>query len=113
LAAAVLQWAETINPKNLTPDFNEFVGNVLKIGAKIAGGYSFGFDRDFLGGNIVYTKKALYCANDALAILQQNLKGSPFITKKQYYYFHEKLFILRNDIGIYIQELREQFYNGI
>lgn len=113
LAAAVLQWAETINPKNLTVDFNEFVGNVLKIGAKIAGGYSFGFDRDFLGGNIVYTKKGLYCANDALAILQQNLKGSSFISKKQYFYFHEKLFTLRNDIGIYIQELREQFYNGI
>ncbi|NIT56402.1 MAG: hypothetical protein GWN00_09270, partial [Aliifodinibius sp.] len=107
LAATVLQWAETINPKNITPDFNEFIGNVLKIGAKIAGGYSFGFDRNFLGGNIAYTKKALYCSNDALMILQRDLKGSSFITQKKYYYFHEQIFTLRNDIGIYIQELRE------
>ncbi len=113
LAATVLQWAETINPKNITPDFNEFIGNVLKIGAKIAGGYSFGFDRNFLGGNIAYTKKALYCSNDALMILQRDLKGSSYITQKKYYYFHEQLFTLRNDIGIYIQELREEFHNGI
>lgn len=113
LSAAVLQWAETINPRLLTSEYNEFVGNVLKIGAKVAGGYSFGFERDFLGGNIAYTKKALYCANDALIILQQSLKGTPFLSKKQYYYFHERLFTLRNSIGIYIQELREQFYNSI
>lgn len=113
LAASILQWAETINPKYITINVNEFIGNTLKIGAKIAGGYSFGFDRDFLGGNIVYTKKALHCANDALTILQRDLKGNSFITKKQYFYFHEQLFTLRNDIGIYIQELREQFYNGI
>lgn len=113
LAASILQWAETINPKHISINVNEFIGNVLKIGAKIAGGYSFGFDRDFLGGNIAYTKKALHCANNALTILQRDLKGNSFITKKQYFYFHEQLFTLRNDIGIYIQELREQFYNGI
>ncbi|WP_441000859.1 hypothetical protein [Fodinibius sp. SL11] len=113
LAAAVLQWAETINPQHITSDFNEFIGDTLKIGAKIAGGYSFGFDHEFLGGNIAYTKKALFCANDALNILQGHLKGNSYITKKKYYYFHEQLFTLRNDIGIYIQELREQFYNGI
>lgn len=113
LAATILQWAETINPKSLTSDCNEFIGNVLKIGAKIAGGYSFGFERDFLGGNIAYTKKALYCANDALNILQRDLKGTRFLTRKQYYYFHEQLFTLRNNIGIYIQELRDRFYNSI
>lgn len=113
LAAAVLQWAETVNPKTLNPEHNEFIGNVLKIGAKIAGGYSFGFDRDFLGGNIAYTKKALYCANDALTILQQDFKGNSVLPKKKYYFFHEQLFTLRNDIGIYVQELRERFYNSL
>lgn len=109
LAAIVLQWAETVNPKYLTK-YNDFVGNVLKIGAKVAGGYSFGFEPDFLGGNIAYTKKALHCANDALTILQRDLKNARFLSKKQYYYFHEQLFELRNNIGIYIQELREQFF---
>lgn len=113
LAAAILQWAETLHPSSLAPEYNEFIGNVLKIGAKIAGGYSFGFERDFLGGNIAYTKKALYNANDALSILQLKLKGTQFLSRKQYYYFHEKLFTLRNDIGIYIQELRDRFYNSI
>ena len=113
LAANILQWAETINPKKLTREYNDFIGSVLKIGAKIVGGYSFGFDRDFIGGNIAYTKKALYSANDALMILHRDLKGSPFLSKKQYSYFHEQLFTLRNDIGIYIQELREQFYKGL
>jgi hypothetical protein len=108
LAAIILQWAETINPKYLTR-YNDFVGNVLKIGAKIAGGYSFGFEPDFIGGNIAYTKKALNYGNEALTILQRDLKDARFLSKKQYYYFHEHLFELRNNIGIYIQELRDQF----
>lgn len=109
LAAIILQWAETINPKYLSR-YNDFIGNVLKIGAKIAGGYSFGFEPDFLGGNIAYTKKALHCANDALTILHRDLKNARFLNKNQYYYFHEQLFELRNGIGIYVQELREQFF---
>lgn len=113
LAAAILQWAETINPKHLSPEYNEFVGNVLKIGAKIAGGYSFGFEREFLGGNIAYTKKSLFCANDALNVLQRDLKKSRFMPKKKYLFFHEHLFALRNSIGIYVQELRERFYNAL
>lgn len=112
-AAIILQWAETINPKKLTAEYNDFVGNALKIGAKIAGGYSFGFEREFVGGNIACTKKALYCANDALTTLQRDVKGTRFLSKKQYYYFHEQLFELRNNIGIYIQELRERFYNNL
>lgn len=112
LAAIILQWAETINPKYLAGHGNDFVGNVLKIGAKIAGGYSFGFEQEFLGGNIAYTKKALYCANDALTLLQRDLKKARIVSGKQYAAFHEQLFELRNDIGIYIQELREQFYNN-
>lgn len=112
LAAVILKWAETTHPKFFTPQYNSFIGNVLKIGAKIAGGYSFGFEREFLGGNIAYTKKALYCANDALTILQRDLKPASLMTPNQYFYFHQQLFELRNNIGIYIQELREQFYNS-
>lgn len=113
IAALILQWAETISPQNLSSNFNNFVGKVLKIGAKIAGGYSFGFEIEFLGGNIAYSKKALYCANDALTILQQELKNTSYLNKKQYYYYHEQLFELRNNIGIYIQELRERFYYNL
>lgn len=113
LAAIILQWAETLNPEHINEDCNNFIGHILKLGAKIAGGYSFGFDREFLGGNIAYTKKALHYANDGLTILQKNLKDAPFLSKKQYYFFHQQLFELRNNIGIYIQELREEFNNGL
>lgn len=112
LAAIILHWAEMINPKLFSPESNEFIGNVLKIGAKIAGGYSFGFEHEFIGGNIAYTKRALYCANDSLVILQRDLKGNAILTSSQYFYFHEQLFELRNNLGIYIQELRERFYRG-
>lgn len=112
LAAYILQWSEGIHPKYLSPRYNDFVSNVLKIGAKIAGGYSFGFEQEFLGGNIAYTKKALFCANEALEILQENLKEAPFVSSEHYMELHRCLFELRNEIGIYIQELREQFRMG-
>lgn len=113
LAVIILQWIEYSNPKFLNEHCTDFVGKVLQTGAKIAGGYGFGFEREFLGGNIAYTKKALYCANDGLTILQRDLKGTSLISSKQYLLFHERLFALRNDIGIYIQELRDRFYTGL
>src|SRR5699024_9380792 len=99
-------------PQKLSKACNEFIGNILKIGAKIVGGYSFGFEQEFLGGNIVYTKKALFCANDALTLLQREIKRTGLLGNKNYYYFHEQLFELRNDIGISIQDLRTEFYRA-
>ncbi len=111
-AVDVLKWAETVQERHHNKTYHEFVSEVLKIGAKIAGGYSFGFERDFLGGNIAYNKKALYCANNALKLLLRQRKY-PYFEKNTYQGFHNRLFELRNDIGIYIQELRDQFNYGI
>lgn len=113
LAVYILQWAESIHPKYLSPHYNDFVSNILKIGAKVTGGYSFGFEQEFLGGNIAYTKKALYCANEALHLLQDELKDAPFLSQEHYARIHGRLFELRNDIGVYVQDLREQFYFGL
>lgn len=113
LAANILQWAEGIHPRYLNQSYNDFVASVLKISAKLAGGYSFGFEQDFLGGNIAYTKKALSCANEALFLLQDALKKAPYMTEKHYLQLHERLFELRNDLGIYVQELRERFNMGL
>lgn len=110
-AVDVLKWAEMI-PSNLqTKQVHEFITHVLKISAKLAGGYSFGFEQDVMGGNIAYTKKALYSANEALAYLQK-MKKEPFIVPSIYTKLHSGLFEIRNDIGIYIQELRDRFYKG-
>lgn len=113
LGAMILKWAQTLNPNNLNGEGNHFIDCILKIGVKISGGYSFGFDRAFLGANIAYTKKALYYANDGLTLLQIHLKETSLLTSKQYAFFHRQLFELRNEIGIYIQSLREEFNLGL
>jgi hypothetical protein len=112
LSVGVLERAESIHPKLRTEAFSDFVSNTLKIGAKLAGAYSFGFELDYLGANIACTKKALYAANEALFTLEDHLKETPIFPVSQYPRLHEEVFILRNDIGIYVQELREQFNLG-
>jgi hypothetical protein len=113
LGAYVLQWAEDVPAKKRNNEYNEFVSQVLKISAKIASGYSFGFEQYLLGGNIAYTKKALYCANQSLVLLQNNLKQPVFFKRAEYTFMHGRLFDLRNSIGIYVQELRERFNLGL
>jgi len=110
LAVDVLKWAESVPQKSQNKAFQEFVGETLKIGAKLAGGYSFGFEADYLGANIAYTKKALKCCNLSLALLQSQ-KSEEYFSKDQYGNFHERIFEIRNDIGVYVQELRDRFYN--
>ncbi len=110
-AVDVLKWAENIPPHLQTKQVHEFIINVLKISAKLAGGYSFGFEQDVLGGNIAYTKKALYSANSALTYLQ-NMKKEPFIVPSIYAKLHGRLFEIRNDIGVYVQEMRDRFQLG-
>jgi len=111
LAASVLEWAESIPPRFHTHNLSKFVDTALKIGAKIAAGYSFGFEQDMLGGNIVYNKKALVNANNAISLLQKQ-KTAKYMTQREYYYLHERIFELRNEVGIYVQELRERFRLG-
>lgn len=112
LAVDVLKWAELIPEKHYNNIYHDFIGEVLKIGAKLAGGYSFGYEQDYLGGNIAYNKKGLYASNNALHLLQLQ-KKAPYMVSSDYNKLHGRLFELRNDIGIYIQELRDRFNFGI
>ncbi|MDX1671022.1 MAG: hypothetical protein R3211_01675 [Balneolaceae bacterium] len=112
LAAHILHWADGVHPRYRNQHYHDYVANILKAGAKLAAGYSFGFEQDLLGGNIAYTKKALNLVNRSLDLLQEHLKNEPYTTSTAYQYQHEALFHLRNHIGIYVQELREQFYLG-
>lgn len=112
LAVDVLKWAETIHPKYQTQEFQDFVDETLKIGAKIAGGHSFGFEPEYIGANIAYSKKALKCANHGLELMPL-FKKKKLLKTHQYLDLHARLFELRNDIGVYIQELRDQFRLGL
>ncbi|MFN1835113.1 hypothetical protein AB2B38_007625 [Balneola sp. MJW-20] len=112
LAVDILRWAELIPEKFQDSGFQDFVGDTLKIGAKIAGGFSFGYEHDYIGANIAYSKKALQIANRSLEKLQ-SLKRKKFFDREVYQDFHSRLFELRNDIGVHVQELRERFNLGL
>lgn len=90
----------------------EFVSDVVQISAKLAGGYAFGFEMDVLGANIAYSKRALNFANKALVDLK-GLKKRKVFSTSDYYRLHATLFELRNDIGIYVQDIRQRFYEGL
>lgn len=112
LAVDVLRWAESVPARNHSKAYHDFVGEILKIGAKLAGGYSFGFEQDYLGGNIAYTKKALYCSNGSLNLLQ-SMKNTSIMQPEDYANFHRRLFEIRNETGVYVQELRDRFQLGL
>lgn len=112
LGAELLKLAETEPHYFENEEFTEFISNSLLISAKLAVGYSFGFEMDVMGANIVYCKKALAYANTSLEMLQ-NMKKARLMKQSRYSEVHQRLFELRNDIGIYVQELRERFTSQI
>ncbi len=108
----LFHYAKSFPKANEEPQFVEMGSYLLQMSAKLAGGYSFGFDVDSIGGNIVYCRRSLDAANRALELLQaQKLK--PHMAEFPYADLHGRLFELRNDIGIYIQELRDRFKSGL
>jgi hypothetical protein len=90
----------------------QFVQTSLQISAKLAAGFSFGFDLEVIGGNIAYCKKALDNSNKALELLR-SLKDRPWMKAADYYELHEALSRVRNEVGMYIQDLRESFRNSL
>ena len=112
MAVDILKWAESVPKNKQSVNYLEFVSDNLKIAAKLAGGYSFGFEVEYLGANIAYTKKALHYANHSLELVQK-MKTELFFNRQEYAEIHGRLFELRNDIGIYVQELRSRFYKGL
>lgn len=112
LTIGILDWADSLDESALAQPVHDLVETCLRVTAKLAGGFSCGFDHDYLGGNIAYTKKALEAANAALVLLQ-SLKPAGLLTPSAYATLHGELFEVRNDIGVYVQQLRERFRFGV
>lgn len=108
LAALCVQEIEPTMVMNYPMQYIQFVDSVMHIASKIASGYSFGFEADMIGGNLVYTKKALEYANKGLILLQKQKKQS-YIVSDVYLEFHRLLFELRNEIALYVYDLRNRF----
>ncbi len=112
LAADMLRLAEIVPKEEQEPKFVEFITGMVNVSSRIAGAFAFGFDLDVLGGNIAYCRRALNHANQVLELLQE-LKDRPFIRFIDYEALHERVFDLRNDLGVHIQELREELNEGL
>lgn len=89
-----------------------FAKSVIVPPAKIAGGFGLGFDLRSLGGNIANCKRGLVAANQMLDALRQMNKKN-LIDDKTYLTFHERAKEVRDELAIWIVELRERFRNGI
>lgn len=89
-----------------------FARSVIIPPAKIAGGFGFGFDRESIGGNIANCKRGLTAANRALTALQE-IREKEFIDEKTFMEYYSRGKEVRDQLAIYIVELREQFRRGI
>lgn len=87
------------------------VTRAMQAAAKVAVGFSFGFDSESIGGNIVYCRKALQLCNEVLGNLYDFYHAGR-MKKKTYIFIQEQLQDLRNDLGMYVQDLREEFRGG-
>jgi hypothetical protein len=112
LAADMLKLAEIVPKEEQDEKFIQLVSETVNVGAKIAGAFAFGFDLDVIGGNIAYCKRALQSSNNVLSLLQE-LKHRTFMRFVDYESLHERMFELRNDLGVYVQELREELNEGL
>lgn len=91
---------------------NAFAASVIIPPAKIAGAFGFGFEMESLGGNIANNKRGLSAANRMLSALQQ-LRDKEILNRETFQKFYSEGKEVRDDLAIYIEELRERFRRGI
>ncbi|CAN5396611.1 hypothetical protein BH23BAC3_BH23BAC3_24790 [soil metagenome] len=91
---------------------NAFARSIIIPPAKIAGGFGFGFELESLGGNIANCKRGLTAANRMLTALQE-MKDKKIINQETFTVYYNRGKVVRDDLAIYIVELRERFRRGI
>ncbi|TNE72325.1 hypothetical protein EP331_07485 [bacterium] len=90
-----------------SPIYIEFVQELLHITTKMAAALSFNHEEvQYLGAIITYCKRALKHANKSLEMIKV-LKNEAIVTDKEYPVLYTRLFELRNELGLLIQEMRE------
>jgi len=89
-----------------------FARSVIIPPAKIAGGFGLGFEIESLGGNIANCKRGLIAANQMLTALQE-IREKEFIDENTFQDFYNRGKEVRDQLAIYIVELRERFRQGI
>lgn len=88
-----------------------FCRSITMPSAKIAGGFGFGFEMDSIGGNIANCKRGLNAANKMLNALYE-IGEKELLDRELYLEFYGRAKEVRDELGIYIVELRERFRRG-
>lgn len=112
LTASVLQWSNSLPGRVKDSTLVQFCSHVTQIEANIAKGHGIGLELEMIGGNIACVKRALVAANATLELLGE-LKFSGNMDATLYRSLYEETYELRNQIGIYVQDLRSRFDLGI
>ena len=84
----------------------------MQITANIAKGHGIGLELDMIGGNIACLKRGIQAANTALDLLK-DMRDKEYMAPPVYFSLYEKTYEVRNQVGVYIQELRDRFNMGI
>lgn len=112
LASRVLEWANSLPGDVKDSSLVQFCSSITQIPSNIAKGHSIGYEQDMIGGNIACAKRGLAAANSALDQLHE-LKRVAYLDDARYRRFYEQTFEVRNELGLYVQDLRARFNLGI
>ena len=110
-ADRVTMWSEAIPTQSKDSGLVQFCTCVLEVPAKLSGGHAVGYERDLLGGNIAYVKRALATSNAALDALQ-GLREARYMTGADYRDLYEAAYEVRNAVALHVLRLRERFERG-
>lgn len=112
LGTHVLAWANVIPGDQKDSTLVQFCSHVMQIAANLAKGHGIGYEHDMIGGNIACVKRGLGAANTALSLLHE-LRQAPYLDEAMYARLYEETFEVRNEVGLYVQELRRRFEMGV
>lgn len=112
LTREVLGWSDSLPGADKDSSLVQFCASIMQVTANIAKGHGIGHDRESLGGNIACLKRGIQAANTALDLLK-DMREREYMTPATYFTLYEKTYEVRNQVGVYIQELRDRFNMGI
>jgi hypothetical protein len=112
VSCRILDWANSLDVEEKDSTVVQYCFNMLQVAANVAKGHAYGYEHDLIGGNIACCKRALKAANHALDWLCE-MKNSAYMTTSWYRQLYETTFELRNDVALYVVDLRDRFELGL
>jgi hypothetical protein len=112
LATRILEWTNGLPGAVKDSTLVQFCTSVTQVPAHLAEGHRIGYEREMIGGNIACAKRGLAAANSALDQLAE-LRTASYMTPDFYRHLYEQVFEVRNELGLYVQDLRARFNLGV